>query len=466
MCNVTRVWVLAEAWAAAAEAWEVAVAEAWAAVAGFPDTIPGQYAEKKSGALLPENRYAREYFPFSTDENRKEKMEKGEKVAALAIGLHLMLFGIKYVFSMLSGSIALKAEAFHSLSDLVASSTVFGGLLIARRKTKSFPYGLYKVENLVSVLLAVAILYAGYEIAVETMRHDTVELKNVWLTIASVLFVIGVTWGYSRYAVRIGREIHSPSLLADAQHVSVDMFASIAVLAGLLSSFVGFSLDRVAAFLIVGIVVWCGGKILIDGIRVLLDASLDYQTLSFAEKLILSDPQVVEIQNLMGRNSGRYKFIEADIVLKTHDLSKADFVTKRIEAKIREQVENVDRLLLHCKPLQKENLVYALPLTDDQGQCISSHFGEAPYFGLFIVRIADSKVTGQHTLSNPFTQVAQGKGILVAEFLNKQQVDVMITKESFEGKGPFYVFSDAGTELVVTEVDTTAKALVQLGIAM
>ncbi|MGD8256611.1 MAG: cation transporter dimerization domain-containing protein, partial [Desulfobacterales bacterium] len=78
-------------------------------------------------------------------------------------------------------------------------------------------------------------------------------------------------------------------------------------------------------------IAWAGGAIFFDGIRVLLDASLDYQTLRSAEKLILDEPQVTEIQNLIGRNSGRYKFIEASIVLKTHDLNKANFIAHRIE---------------------------------------------------------------------------------------------------------------------------------------
>ena len=67
-------------------------------------------------------------------------MEKGQKVALLAIGVNLVLFGLKYIFAALSGSIALKAEAFHSFSDVIASSTVFAGLILARRKTRSFPY--------------------------------------------------------------------------------------------------------------------------------------------------------------------------------------------------------------------------------------------------------------------------------------------------------------------------------------
>jgi len=391
-------------------------------------------------------------------------MEKGEKVAALAVGINLVLFGIKYIFSTLSGSIALKADAFHSLSDVVASSTVFVGLIIAKRKTKSFPYGLYKVENLVSVGVALAIFYAGYEIVMEATKGIAVELKNIWLTIASVLCIIAITYGYSRYATKVGTEINSPSLIADAKHIGVDMFSSTMVLVVLLSSFAGINLDKISAFIIVVIIAWSGGKILIDGIRVLLDASLDYKTLSIAEKLILAEPQVMEIPHLMGRNSGRYKFIEADIFLKTHDLDKAHFIAHRIETNIKRQIKNVDRVLIHYEPSKKENFIYALPLKDDNQHHISRHFGEAPYFALITVRIKDKKAIEQKIVKNPFTQVEHGKGILVAEFLNKHQIDVIITKESFEGKGPYYVFSNAAVDNLLTEEETVDKALESIGI--
>ncbi|MBW2643980.1 MAG: cation diffusion facilitator family transporter [Deltaproteobacteria bacterium] len=391
-------------------------------------------------------------------------MDKGEKVALLAIGINLFLFGIKYTFSTLSGSIALKADAFHSIADVVASSTVFGGLIIAKRKTKSFPYGLYKVENLVSVMVALAIFYAGYEIVMEATKGVAVELQNIWLTIASVLFIIAITYGYSRYATKVGTEINSPSLIADAKHIGVDMFSSTMVLVVLLSSFAGVNLDRISAFIIVVIIVWSGGKILIDGIRVLLDASLDYNTLSLAEKLILAEPQVMEIQHLMGRNSGRYKFIEADISLKTHDLNRAHFITNRIETNIKSQIKNVDRVLIHYEPSKKENFIYAVPLEYADQQRISRHFGEAPYFGLITVRIKDKKAIEQKVVANPFTQADHGKGILAAELLNKHLVDVVITKESFEGKGPYYVFSNAAVDNLITDQGTVEKALESFGI--
>ena len=390
-------------------------------------------------------------------------MEKGVKVALMAIGVNLLLFAIKYFFSGLSGSIALKADAFHSLSDVVASSTVFIGIVIAKRKTRAFPYGLYKVENLASVLVALAILFAGYEIAMEAIHGSITELQNVEVTIACVLCAIGVAFAYAVYAARVGREINSPSLVADAKHIGVDVFAGGAVLSGLLGSLVGFNLDRVSAFIVVAIIAWSGGKIFIDGIRVLLDASLDYQTLNQAEKLIMAEPRVTAINHLTGRNSGRYKFIEANIVLKEYELEKAAFIANRITAKISEHIKNVDRVLIHYEPIMKETLVYAIPLQNEQNQMVSDHFGEAPCFAMVTVRIKDRKIINEEILTNPFTHVGQGKGILVAELLIRHSIDAVITREHFAGKGPFYVFSNAGVDTYKAQEDTVEGALAQMG---
>ena len=242
------------------------------------------------------------------------------------------------------------------------------------------------------------------------------------------------------------------------------MLANAVVLAGLISGFSGFNLDRIAAFVIVFFIVWAGGKILVDGIRVLLDASLDYATLSSAEKIISDEPQVVGINNLMGRNSGRYKFIEANIVLKTHDFDKANFIVRRIEVNIKNQIKNVDRVLIHFEPAQKENLVYAFPLKNAVQRQMSPHFGEAPYFALVKVRANDNKVIEHKVIENPFTRIKQGKGILVAEFLNKHFIDVIVTRESFEGKGPFYVFSNAAVENLLTERESIDDASAEIGI--
>ena len=189
----------------------------------------------------------------------------------------------------------------------------------------------------------------------EAIEGRVTELQNVVVTLVSMLCVMVITYGFSRYEAKVAHAIHSPSLVADAKHIRMDMFANAVVLTGLLSSFSGFNLDRAAAFIIVFFIVWTGGRILTDGIRVLLDASLDYQALSFAEKLILAEPQVHEIQNLIGRNSGRYKFIEADLVVKTHDLDKANVIAHQIESNIKRQISDIIGLFLICLTMNRPN---------------------------------------------------------------------------------------------------------------
>jgi divalent metal cation (Fe/Co/Zn/Cd) transporter len=101
-------------------------------------------------------------------------MEQGQKIAIMAIVVNVVLFATKYMFAGLSGSIALKAGAFDSMSDVVASSTVFVGLVISRRKTKSFPYGLYKVEILVTegTTVKVALESLGISYGIDEMKKQ------------------------------------------------------------------------------------------------------------------------------------------------------------------------------------------------------------------------------------------------------------------------------------------------------
>jgi predicted Fe-Mo cluster-binding NifX family protein len=56
-------------------------------------------------------------------------------------------------------------------------------------------------------------------------------------------------------------------------------------------------------------------------------------------------------------------------------------------------------------------------------------------------------IVSQDILVNPFLELEKGKGIKLAEFLIIKKIDVLYAKELFEGKGPEYVFSDAGVEI-------------------
>jgi divalent metal cation (Fe/Co/Zn/Cd) transporter len=78
-------------------------------------------------------------------------------VAAYSLLVNMILVAIKLFLSIASGSLALRADAVHSLVDVFDSAALMLGLYISERKSKSFPYGLYKVENLISVVISLTL---------------------------------------------------------------------------------------------------------------------------------------------------------------------------------------------------------------------------------------------------------------------------------------------------------------------
>jgi predicted Fe-Mo cluster-binding NifX family protein len=182
---------------------------------------------------------------------------------------------------------------------------------------------------------------------------------------------------------------------------------------------------------------------------VLLDASIDFETLDRVKTIILKDPGVISINALWGRNSGPFKFIEADIVIKANNLEKAHSVCQKIEREIRKQISHVDHVLTHYEPQKKETKTLAIPLKEDK-QSLSEHFGEAPYFYLATIRERDGLLLAEAFHGNPFASEEKGKGIKVSEWLLAKGTDTVYSPKGFEGKGPGYVFSDAGVEVFLT----------------
>jgi cation diffusion facilitator family transporter len=375
-----------------------------------------------------------------------------------SIAVNIILALINMAIATASGSLAVEAEMVHNLVDLLTAVAVLIGLKLSTRKSKAFPYGLYKLENVVAVVLAVMIFFTAYEIARDAFLEPTsLATVDPWM-LGGVVVAAAIPLAFSYFELRAGREANSPSLVADAKEYRAHVFTTGIVFAALLAQWFNLPLDRGAALVIVVAIGKTGWELLSDGMRVLLDASLDPDTILQIREIITAESTVVALKWVTGRNAGRFRFVEAEVTLRVHDLEKAEAATRRIEARIREAVPYVDRVLIHAEPLERTHLRYAVPL-DDPGGTLSKHFGEAPYFGLAILRLADGTIEQQQVVVNPHTEVEKAKGIRVAEWLVARKVDVVLLKESLRGKGPTYVFGDAGVEMQETTATTLEEAL-------
>ena len=390
------------------------------------------------------------------------------KVALYAFLLNLGLAVMKGVLAVFSNSLAVTAGAIDSATDSAASLALYGGLKLSTRKTPSFPLGLYKIENVLSVFVALSIFFGGFEIARELFSHNAspprISLGVVILLIGSV----ATTYLFGQYAIRIGRQTESPTLIAEGRHRQVDVLSSIVVLISVLPDYFGWhfslygvSIDQVAAGTVLFFIARTGWELLSDGMRVLLDASLDFETLDQARSILKNHPMVVSVQSLSGRNAGRFRFLQASVILRTGDLEKAHQISEDLEHSIREKIPHVEHVTISYEPRPHSHIRFAVPLSDTAG-IISGHFGESPFFAILTLRLADHSLEHQEIIENPYKDIATAKGIRVAEWLVEQKVDQIFMTENLSHKGPDYVFRNAGVHAQRTEAESLAEILEML----
>jgi len=198
-----------------------------------------------------------------------------ERTLIVTIAVNFVLILLKFGLAWFSGSLALKAGAWHSFSDIFVSGIVLAGLILSRREDLQRQHGISRIENAVALIVGLFILYVGVEIFVEVVRGDQPPLTNVPVVIAGAVLTIIISFFMARYKMYVGRETNSPSLIADGFHSRLDMYSSIVVVAGLAGYQIGLSnMDRVAAVVVVALVVWAGLEIILGALRALRSGRL------------------------------------------------------------------------------------------------------------------------------------------------------------------------------------------------
>ena len=168
-----------------------------------------------------------------------------------SIAVNVALALINLVVALASGSLAVKAEMVHNAVDLLTAIGVLIGLKLATRKSKAFPYGLYKVENVTSVVLGVMTFVTAYEIARYALFAQThLTTVNAWM-LGGVLVATAIPLIFSHFELRAGRAANSPAPIADAREYRAHVFTTGVVLAALVGQWFNLPLDRFAALVIV-----------------------------------------------------------------------------------------------------------------------------------------------------------------------------------------------------------------------
>ncbi len=197
-------------------------------------------------------------------------MNRKEKTVLVAMAANLVLIVLKFFLASLSGSVAVRASAWHSFSDLIPSLVVLTGLILTRREDTKATRGISRIENIIAIIVSVFIFYVGIEIVRDVLSRGAEELSNIPLVAVISLVSIAITYFMAHYQIFIGRETNSPGLIANGTHARVDMYSSIVVVAALVGYIMGFTtLDRIAAAIIVLLILGNGLEVLTSAVKAL-----------------------------------------------------------------------------------------------------------------------------------------------------------------------------------------------------
>jgi len=293
------------------------------------------------------------------------RVDKASQVTILGFLINILLVTFKLVAGLLGHSTAIIADAFHSFSDLTTDLAIFWGVRAADRPAdRGHHYGHGKIETLVSMAIGILLLLAAFKILsvgigniVTAFRGESLPRPGWIAVFAAALSIILKEWMYRR-TVKIGTEIDSDAVVANAWHHRSDAFSSIGVLAGITGAIIlGESwrmLDPLAAVIVSFFIFPAGIRICYEATNELLEASLSPETEAEILRIIRSVPGAENPHNLKTRRIGNKIAIEIHVrVAPTLNIVQAHDISTQVEKKLKERFGAGTFISVHVEPLKE-----------------------------------------------------------------------------------------------------------------
>ena len=232
----------------------------------------------------------------------------GKLAGAVGIVCNLLLFAGKLLAGILSGSVAVTADAVNNLSDASSSLVTLLGFKLAERPAdEEHPYGHARIEYISGLVVAALILLIGAELAKSSfskiLHPETVEFSL--LTLGVLIGSILIKLWMALFCRKLGRRIDSTTLLATSADSRNDVISTAAVLVGCLAGyFFDVKLDGYIGMAVALFIIWSGCSIAKDTISPLLGEQASGELVRNISDLILSHEKILGIHDLMVHDYG------------------------------------------------------------------------------------------------------------------------------------------------------------------
>lgn len=237
----------------------------------------------------------------------------GTLAGIVGIICNIILFGIKCLAGVLSGSMSIIADALNNLSDTGSSVvTMLGFKISSKPADPEHPFGHGRMEYMSAALVSVLIMLVGFELLGESagkLSSPSVPDSNI-LTIVILSVSILIKLWMSVFNRKLGGMIESSALKATSADCLNDCISTGAVLAVTLvcKLFSGVTivkyLDPVAGIVVALFIMYSGFKSLKETLDPLIGLAPERDTVNKIRDIVMSEPDFLGIHDMIVHNYG------------------------------------------------------------------------------------------------------------------------------------------------------------------
>ena len=255
------------------------------------------------------NLLARKFIKNYDDVNNENvRSAYGILCSILGILFNVFLFGIKYFAGVLSGSIAIMADAFNNLSDAGSSLiTLIGFKFAGMEPDNEHPFGHGRIEYIAGFIVSVLIILMGVELfkssVIKIFSPEAIDtsLAAIVILIISILVKLYM----SLYNGSIGKKINSSAMKATATDSKSDCIATTVVLISMLIlKLTGLNIDGYSGVLVACFILYAGYDAAKETLSPLLGQLPDNSLVQNIEQIVMNYDEIVGIHDLVVHDYG------------------------------------------------------------------------------------------------------------------------------------------------------------------
>ncbi len=274
----------------------------------------------------------------------------------ISIIANILLFVLKYWAGLVTGSIALIADAWHTLTDSVSSVIVLIGGKISRKPADDdHPFGHGRAEHIAAVIIGVLLAIVAFDFILNAIEKFSSRKQTTFGTIAWVVTIISIVVKelLAQYALWGFKKTNSSILKADGWHHRTDALSSVVILVGIaIGKFFWFT-DAVLGFIVAIMIAYASYEILSKEIKSLLGESpSDELLLEISEKVQRKFELPLHIHHIHMHNYGHHTEMSCHIKLPPEmSLEQTHDICTKIEKEVKTEFGYV--ATIHPEPLEE-----------------------------------------------------------------------------------------------------------------